>query len=372
MKHPNPGSGPFDHEGNGLGDLGFCFFVIKSLPVGVLTVDSNMHVTGFNPRATEITGYSEEEALGHFCGDILHGGMCELRCPLRTVLGREKQMVQSETTVQDISGKTIPVWMQTAGLFDDDGNLIGGVEAFQDIRYQKDLESQRNTFISMMAHDMKSPVISIHGFAHRLLNGKATGKKQKEYLRIIEQEATKLEALITDFLEFSRLQSGKIRLNFSATSLDKELLELYELYQERAREKDLHLELNSEEPLPVIEADSEKLRRAFANLLDNAVKFSKPKGTITITTQEMDEEIYVEIKDEGIGIDAVDVPHIFEAFHRGKMNQKKEKGFGLGLAGVKAIVEGHGGKVKVNSKPGRGSVFSVTLPKEHAEAVENR
>jgi PAS domain S-box-containing protein len=352
-------------RGKGVSDLTFCTFVIKNLPVGVLTVDSQLQITGLNPRATEITGYSEEEGLGRFCGDVLHGGICDLRCPLRTVLGREKPRVGLETTVRSKSGKSIPVRMQTAGLFDDHGNLIGGVEAFQDISYEKDLERQRNNFVSMIAHDMKSPVISIHGFAHRLLKtGDAATEKQKEYLHIIEKEATRLESLISDFLEFSRLQAGKLKLNLSATSLDKELHELYELYQQRVAEKGLHLELVSVEPLPIIEADSQRLRRVFSNLLDNAIKFSQAKGTITISTRETDGKVVVEIKDEGIGIDPADFPHIFDAFQRAES-------FGLGLAGVKSIVEAHGGEVRVESELGKGSLFSVILPKEVREAKGN-
>ena len=360
--NPHPDRG--DQEAKGVSDLAFYAFVIQNLPVGVLTIDSRMQITGFNPWATELTGYSEKEALGHFCGDIVRGEVCDRRCPLRTVLGSEKPTVGLETTVHTKSGKSLPVRMHTAGLFDDDGNLIGGVEAFQDISREKNLERERNNFISMIAHDMKSPVISIHGFAHRLLKKESTAtEKQTEYLRIIEQEATRLESLIGDFLEFSRLQTGTLKLNLSATSLDKELHELYELYQQQAAEKGLNLELHSEEPLPIIEADSQMLRRAFTNLLDNAIKFSK-KGTIAIYTEETDGAVVVEIKDEGRGIDPVDFPHIFDAFHRGKGTGEKDKGFGLGLAGVKAIAEGHGGEVTVDSEPGRGSVFSVTLPKK--------
>jgi two-component system phosphate regulon sensor histidine kinase PhoR len=372
VQNRNQQPNPTDPKGKRARDLAFCTFVIKNLPVGVLTVDSHLQITGFNPWATGITGYSEEEAMGHFCGDILKGGMCALQCPLRTVLGQEKPMVGVETTVRNKSGKLLPVRMHTAGLFDDEGNLIGGVEAFQDISYQKDLERQRNNFISMIAHDMKSPVTSIHGFAHRSLKqGPAARQKQTEYLRIIEKEATRLESLINDFLEFSRLQAGKSNLNLSATSLDKELHELYELYQPRVAERGLQLELHAEEPLPIIEADSQRLRRVFSNLLDNAVKFSKAEGTITISTTETDGEVVVKIKDEGVGIDPADIPHIFDAFHRGKgIGGKKEglkEGFGLGLAGVKAIVEGHGGEVRVESELDRGSVFSVILPKEAGE-----
>lgn len=351
-------------------DLMFYKFAIASLPVGILTVDSDLKITGFNPWAERITGYAEEEVLGRYCGDVLRGAMCGVHCPLRTVLRREKPMIGIETTIQSKAGQAIPVRMNTAGLFDHEERLIGGIESFQDIRPLKKLERERNNIISMIAHDMKSPIISIHGFAHRLLT-QAEGDKQKQYLDIIEKESTRLEDLINEFLELSRLQAGKIPLNLSSTSLDKEVYELYDLYQHRVAEKGLHLELKTEEPLPIIEADSQRLRRALSNLLDNAIKFSRSGGTITLSTREQGNEVVVAVRDEGVGIAPEELYHVFDAFHRGREPENQVQGFGLGLAGVKAIVEGHGGRVQVESEVGKGSTFSVVLPKSPPRAEKN-
>ena len=348
-----------------LHDLRLHKSVIDSLPVGVITVDSDLHIIGFNPWAVAITGYSEKEALGRFCGEILHGGMCTARCPLRTVLNAEKPIIGLETTVENKSGKTIPVRMNTAALFDEKGHLTGGVEAFQDISYMKALERERNNVMSMIAHDMKSPIIGIHGFAHRLLQKAGDrDEKEKRYLKIIEREAGKLESMIDDFLEFSRLQTGRLKLDFSATSVDKELHELYEIYEPLAAEHGLTMHLDSDEPLPVIKADPKRLRRVFTNLLTNAIKFSKEKGAITISTHETSDEVLIVVSDEGIGIAAEDQLFIFDPFYRGQTDDKKREGFGLGLAGAKAIVEGHGGSIQVESQPGKGSSFTVRLPKK--------
>jgi two-component system phosphate regulon sensor histidine kinase PhoR len=216
----------------------------------------------------------------------------------------------------------------------------------------------------MFAHDMKSSLTIIGGFVLRLLKkaSQIDEEKQKKYLGIIKNESGKLESLINNFLEFSRLQTGRLKLNFSATSLNKELMELSDSYQMKASQSGLKLELQNEEELSIIEADASQLRRVFTNLLDNALKFSKGKGTITITTHETDEEVLVKVRDEGIGIEPNELPYIFDSFHRGKGAEKKE-GFGLGLAAIKAIVEGHGGRVIVKSEMGKGSVFTVVLPK---------
>ncbi|MBI4772658.1 MAG: PAS domain-containing sensor histidine kinase [Deltaproteobacteria bacterium] len=351
-------------------DLAFYKWVIDLVPVGVMTVDSHLEITGLNPRALEITGFTEQEALHRSCGDILQGGMCDMECPLRSVLKREKPMIGIETTIRRRSGETIPIRMHAAGLFDTKGNLIGGIEAFQDIRRIKSLERERDNFISMIAHDMKSPIIGIHGFAHRLLKRPQEQQEMREYLEIIQRESEKLESLINQFLEISRLQAGKLNLNLSATSLDKELHELYDTYRLLAAEKGLHLELHADEPLPIIEADSAALRRVFTNLLDNAIKYSKETGAISISTYETGNEVVVEIKDQGIGIGPADLPYIFEAFYRSTGEGKESAGFGLGLAGVKAIVERHGGGLRVNSTPGEGSTFIVLLPKARHKVPE--
>lgn len=133
-----------------------------------------------------------------------------------------------------------------------------------------------------------------------------------------------MESLVDDFLEFSRLETGRLKLNFRAVSLDKELLELFEAYQLRASSKGLNLELKIEDPLPIIEADLNRLRRVFTNLLDNALKFSTERGTVRITSQETEDEIIVIVSDDGVGIDSRELPYIFDLFHRGLDGQKKE------------------------------------------------
>jgi len=349
-------------------DLNFYGFVINSLPIAVATVSSEFKITGFNPWAEQLTGYSEKEAIGQYCGDILQGGMCKINCPLRAVIKKQQSVIRMDTNITDRSGKTIPVRMNTAGLFDDEGRLLGGLEAFQDISHLKALEREKANLISMFAHDIKSSLTIIGGFVLRLIKMRSRLDEEKKikYLDIMKNETGKLSFLVNDFLEFSRLQTGRLKLEFSATSLDKELMELFDAYQVKAKQTGINLELENEEELPIIEADANRLRRVFTNLLDNALKFSKREGAITISTEQTEKDVVVKVRDEGIGIDPKDLPYIFESFSRGKGAEKKE-GFGLGLATVKAIVEAHGGQVLVKSELDKGSVFKVILPKERVE-----
>ncbi len=342
-------------------DINFCRFVIRSLPSAVLTVDSELRITSFNPWAEEITGYVEEEVLGRYCGEVLQGGKCKSSCPLKAVLECKDHVVRIETTIENKWGETIPVRMNTGGLFDDEGELIGGLEAFHDISYLKVLEREKNNMISMIAHDMRSPLISIDGFILRLLK-RTSDDKTKNYLNIMLREARKLESLIDEFLEFSRLQSGRLKLDFTETSLDRELHELCETYEPGALKRGIKIELHSDEALPIIQADGKRLHRALSNLLDNAIKYSEEGGSIHITTQDKDEKIMVKIVDEGAGIDPRELPYIFDPFHRGKEVKEKD-GFGIGLAAVRTIVEGHGGRIQVKSELDKGSMFTVVLPK---------
>jgi len=344
-------------------DISFYRFVIRSLPIAVLTVDSGLRITSLNPWAEDITGYQEEEVMGRYCGDVLRGGRCRSTCPLQTVLGRQEPLVYVETTIQNKWMETIPVRVSTAGLLDDDGNLVGGLEAFQDISTLKVLERERDNVISMFAHDMKSPLIGIHGLAARILKTSPADPKTRIAVHTIVQEAKRLESLIDDFLEFSHIQTAKLPFNISATSLERELQELFEIYQPRAMSKGLTMEFHCEEPLPIVPADAASLHRAFRNLLDNALKYSKTGSTICIRPETTDTEVIVTISDGGVGIDPRDIPFIFDPFHRGRRTENRE-GFGMGLATVKAIVEGHRGRVLVKSELGRGSVFTVILPKQ--------
>ena len=345
-------------------DLAFYKFVIQSLPVAVVTVNSELEITGFNPWAEKLTGYAEKEALDRYCGDILQGGMCHMECPLRTVIDRLDPTVHIETTIQNKMGETIPVRMSTAALLDEDDRLMGGLEAFHDISQLKDLEREKANLVSMFAHDMKSPLIAIQGFVLRLL-AHATDmaeEKREKYLEIIKSEAGKLDHLINDFLEFSRLQTGKLNLNLSTTSLDQELLELFEAYHPRALQSGIELKLEKSESLPLIEADAARLRRVLTNLLDNALKFTVGEGKVTILTQQTKHDISIKVIDEGKCIHAEDIHAVFEPFQRGR-SAEDTGGIGLGLSVVKTIVEAHGGRVLVQSELGKGSVFTVILPK---------
>lgn len=366
-KDSKPTAGSLKRTSSLNDDLAFYKFIIDSVPIAVVSMDSALKITEFNHWAEGITGYSSVDAVGRHCGEILRGGMCEGDCPLKAILNQVKSAISTRTIIHNREGKVVPVQFNVAALFDAEGKLIGGVEAFMDISALVAMERERANFNSMLAHDMRSSLTGIHGLGLRLLRklGELDRTNERRYLESITREAANLESLIDDFLEFSRIETGRLQLNIRATSLDKEIEELFETYRIKADLNGVKLKLQAETILPVIEADTNRLRRVFTNLLDNAIKFSKQEGTVTITAQERDQEVMVTVADEGIGIDPEDFPHIFDVFHRGR-TASNTKGHGLGLATVKAIVDAHGGRIVVSSKPNAGAAFTVFLPKRQA------
>jgi PAS domain S-box-containing protein len=211
--------------------------LVQSLPSGVITVDSHFRVTEINAQGQKIIGLTQEEVLGRFCGDVLRAGACDSTCPIKSALRTKRPEGPIETTIMNKDKGRIHISLRAAGLYNSQGELVGGVEVFHDISAIKSMERERANLVSMFAHDMKSPLVGIQGFALRLLKQEESGEpdKQTKYLEIIRKEASRLESIINSFLDFARLETGRLKLNFSATDLDKEVLELVEALDPRLK-----------------------------------------------------------------------------------------------------------------------------------------
>ncbi|MCB2187954.1 MAG: PAS domain S-box protein [Deltaproteobacteria bacterium] len=345
--------------------------LVQNLPTGVISVDANFRVTEVNQEGQKILGLAPEEVVGQFCGQVLRSKACETTCPLRQAVAAGAPYGPVDTMFLNREGQPVPVRLRAAALYDQNGALTGGVEVFQDISEIKAMERERANLISMFAHDMKSPLVGIQGFAVRLLRrgGEEDLEKRMQYLEMIRREAGRLEAVINDFLDFARLETGSLKLNLSATDLDKEFYELFETFEPRFQQAGITLHLAVRDKLPVVEADASHLKRAFSNLLENALKYSETGTEVTMEGEETPDEVLLRFHDQGRGIPAEELPYIFDVFYRGREQEgmTTRQGHGLGLAGVEAIVKGHGGRVLVASEVGRGSVFTVALPKRSSE-----
>ncbi len=221
------------------------------------------------------------------------------------------------------------------------------------------LGRERKNILSMFAHDIKNAIIPSVGFLTRTLSGKA--KDAKADLELVRDRLTTAEHLLTTFIEFSRFETEEYMPQFGPFDLGAALLKQIESAKGEADQKQIKITYNfSERPFPVIQADGAMIHRVIANLLDNAVKYTI-EGTIDVRVMNMDKDVLVEVRDTGIGIANDQLPHIFDAFYRAT---REAMGSGLGLSIARTIVEAHGGQIWAKSSPGKGSTFSITLPRQ--------
>lgn len=345
------------------GEKQFHRFVLDSIPVAVVTMDYDFKITSFNTRAEELTGYSSDEAVGRPCYEILNSSRCEFDCPLQTIQEYSLSPSGLEAEMINRHGKQIPVRIGVASILNNDNDFIGYLEVIEDIFRQKRIEREKNNFINMIAHDMKSPLVGISGLIKRLKKEKIcqTSEKLMEYLRVMGEADKRLELIIREFLEHSRLESDQIQLEQSEIALENILEQAIEILRIKAEDNNITLTYDCK-PLTPIQADENRLHRAFTNIINNAIKYSPQQSEITISTQETDKEIVICFQDQGRGIKPDEIPYIFDAFYRSESNGGIS-GHGLGLAAARAIIRKHGGKISVESIPAKGSVFTVRLPK---------
>lgn len=337
--------------------------IIDNLPVGFSIVDKNGIIVDFNNAAERLTGYSRKEVIGRQHLKTLHGTEDESKCPLfGYTFQRHEQIVAVEAAIMKKGGDFIIASITASPLFDNNGDFIGGIELFRDITEIKRLERERKNILSMFAHDMKNPVITAEGFISRMLSGKAgpLTEMQRNYLELVKEELDGLQELITDFLEFSRFEATECKPVIGPFNVEAAIRRHIEAAKVEADRKNIEIFFESSEEVPLIYADAMLIGRVITNLLDNAIKYTNAGGLVTVRLVNMDEYILVQVSDTGIGISENHLPYIFDAFYRGKRDMK---GSGLGLSIAKTIVEAHGGRIWVESIPGKGSIFSFTIPK---------
>jgi signal transduction histidine kinase len=230
------------------------------------------------------------------------------------------------------------------------------------------ISKTKSEFISAVSHELRTPLTSIKGYAAILMTGKLgqIPDQVKERLDRINKHSDNLVKLINDLLDISRIESGKVDMKFSKVNLASMIDNVHDLLTPQLRDKDIKLLLDVDKNIPDVNVDSTQIERVFINLVNNAIKFTPERGTITVRAKKDAEKITISVIDTGIGIKREDLNKLFNEFYRvdNEINQNV-KGTGLGLALAKKIVEAHSGKMSVASEPQKGSTFYFTLPIEH-------
>ncbi|MGG3738207.1 two-component system histidine kinase PnpS [Aeribacillus pallidus] len=241
----------------------------------------------------------------------------------------------------------------------------GIVLVFHDITELKKLEQMRKDFVANVSHELKTPVTSIKGFTETLLDGAMHDPETlKQFLTIILKESDRLQNLIHDLLDLSKIERQGFTLSIEQVHLDKLLKEVVAVLEGKAKEKQIQL-LYEENGAPVIEGDNARLKQVFMNIISNGINYTPSGGIVKVSIHENESTVTVNVKDTGIGIAEEEIPRIFERFYRvSKDRSRNSGGTGLGLAIVKHLVEAHKGKIMVTSQLGVGTTFSIVLRKK--------
>ncbi|GAA0484047.1 sensory box histidine kinase PhoR [Salinibacillus aidingensis] len=256
-----------------------------------------------------------------------------------------------------------------APIFNHQKRWKGVVLVFHDITDLKRLEEMRKDFVANVSHELKTPITSIRGFAETLLGGAQEDPEVREkFLSIIHKESGRLQLLISDLLELSKLEKEDFHLNIDRIKLKSLIDDVLSLVRHSAEEKQIQVKVDVAPSLE-LEADATRFTQLLLNLLSNAIHYTPEDGQINIGAEENRNEVQINITDTGIGIPQEHLPRIFERFYRvDKARSRNSGGTGLGLAIVKHIAEAHDGKIEVESTINEGTTFSVRVPKKFTES----
>jgi two-component system phosphate regulon sensor histidine kinase PhoR len=245
-----------------------------------------------------------------------------------------------------------------------DGAQDGAILVFHDLTRLRQLEAVRQEFVANVSHELRTPLSIIKSATETLLDGgKNDPAALTRFLEIIEKHANRLTLLIDDLLLLSTLDSGRMQLNLQPLSLHVAAREALEDFSVKAAARNVTLGNRVPEAL-IVRADPDRLRQVLSNLIDNAVKYGRTEGTVTVSARTLgDGRVELGVRDDGPGIPADAKARIFERFYRAdKARSREQGGTGLGLAIVKHVIQAHGGEARVESEPGAGAEFFVTFP----------
>ena len=246
----------------------------------------------------------------------------------------------------------------------DEASQLG--RSFNEMADQlKNLEVTRQSFVANVSHELRSPLTSMKGFLEAMMDGTIPPEEHDHYIDIVLSETRRMTAMVNDLLDLARIESGIITVNYEVFDINELIRRTLITFEARISEKQMELDVRFANEQSFVYADSNQISQVLRNLIDNAIKYSPEGRTLLVSTYALRKEVYVTIRDTGVGIPAEDVPHIFDRFYKVEKahTPSPQVGSGLGLAIVKKIIEAHGQSITVKSARGKGTQFTFTLEK---------
>lgn len=370
--------------------------LIDNITSAIFIVDRDVKIRNFNDPFQALFQKDEDKILGERCGNVIgcaftvdqskdcgetkNCNECELR---RSILRSffEKVPTYREKIVRDfyIQGEKISKYFQFSTKYIQWGQetmvliIVDDITALetqklileQQNRELEDLNRQKNEFCGMAAHDLRNPITVIQNSSSIILKylGENLTDKQKEFLKKINDSSQFTIKLLSDLLDISKIESGRLELEITQNDYIDFLKNNIELNNFFANEKDISINLGLRDEIPLIDFDRNKIEQVLNNLISNAIKYSYPNTEINIEVEREGDFLLTKVIDQGQGIPEDEQPNIFKAFQKASTKPTAgEKSTGLGLAIAKKIVEGHKGEIWVKSEVGKGSTFYFKLP----------
>jgi PAS domain S-box-containing protein len=348
--------------------------ILESIGDGVIVMDLHRRIALVNRTTESITGYTKRDLLGKNYSTILRimTGSIESRHYVNFIADMYERGFESSKNDQayiiNSSGDTTPVGYSASPIKNSEGRSIGAVIVFRDTTKEREVDRMKTEFVSIASHQLRTPLTGIKWYTE-LLNSEGNENltvEQKEFITSIEESAKRMNDLVNDLLDVSRIDLGR------KFSIESENFNIVEVIDEVVEGEKIHanlkgIELQVDNNLPkeiILDIDKNKISQVFHNLVNNAIKYSPDKSIVKIGYKEDQNSVVFHVEDCGVGIPKEEQDRIFTKFYRASnVSTGDFDGNGLGLYIVKAIAQGHGGDVWFESKQGNGTIFYVKIPK---------
>lgn len=342
--------------------------ILDSVADGILILQPGHTIERCNPAFARLFGMNMDEIIGRKHNDVIrfkdlsHGPTLEQAeaggWPLTptATLYVEGDLLRAD-------GSKIAVGVTYAPLLNQDGQLLNIIASVRDVSHFRQAEEMQSTFVSVISHELKTPVALIKGYVGTLRREDVRwdSKTVQDSLTVIEDEADHLAELIENLLDASRLEAGALAINATDLALPRLAERVAERYRTQTEKHKIIVDFPKD--FPVVLADEQRINQVLLNLISNAVKYSPNGGEILVAGQVRPEHVVVCVQDQGPGIPHADIPHIFDRFYRAGETARSTKGAGLGLYLTRAILEAHGGSIWVDQKYTAGARICFSLPR---------
>lgn len=343
--------------------------IVESSDDAILATTLDGRIMTWNPGAERLYGYTRSEVAGK------HVSLLHVRkhrdAELFQRIGTGARVSRLEVVNLTKDGRRIDVSLTVSPILDPAGRIISASTIARDITERKVLDRMKDDFVGTVSHELRTPLTAIKGFIELVADGDAgpVNDTQREFLLVAARNSDKLGVLINDLIDMNLIESQKLEVRLQPLDLRTVLSDVAATFRTMAQTKGLTFR-EAVADLPKVMGDSARLVQVFSNLMSNAIKYT-PRGEVGIEAKASGSAVEVTIHDTGIGLSREEHAQLFTRFFRGQSSVVAEAGgTGLGLVIVKAIVERHNGVINVESRPGEGSRFRVTIPATAGKPVE--